>query len=149
MVIINKLNQHRMEVVGGVSSCGGTAKVQMSDPGALHMCEPLFPEGHPAGTRFVLAPEQPHHTRGPGRRKAISAQSNARVSHLYGVSTCAGFPGTGSVHHRNRSYFYRKRAARTVLTETCYSVSSATRQGSSSLTRLTGQSAMTSRTWRR
>ncbi|ECI4646619.1 hypothetical protein DQY68_20575 [Salmonella enterica subsp. salamae] len=37
-----------------------------------------------------------------------------------------------------------KRAARTVLTGMCYSVGSATRQGSSSLTRFTGQSAMTS-----
>ncbi|WP_276097501.1 P-loop NTPase fold protein [Klebsiella quasipneumoniae] len=42
-----------------------------------------------------------------------------------------------------------KRTARTVLTGMCYSVGSVMRQGSSSLTRLTGQSAMTSRTWRR
>ena len=41
---------------------------------------------------------------------------------------------------------YSKRAARTVLTGMCYSVGSATRQGSSSLTRFIGQSAMTSRT---
>ena len=41
---------------------------------------------------------------------------------------------------------YRKRAARTVLTGMCYSVGSATRQGSSSPTRFIGQSAMTSRT---
>ena len=39
-----------------------------------------------------------------------------------------------------------KRAARTVLTGMCYSVGSATRQGSSSPTRFIGQSAMTSRT---
>lgn len=39
----------------------------------------------------------------------------------------------------------RKRAARTVLTGMCYSVGSATRQGSSSPTRFIGQSAMTSR----
>lgn len=39
-----------------------------------------------------------------------------------------------------------KRPARTVLTGMCYSVGSATRQGSSSLTRFIGQSAMTSRT---
>lgn len=45
--------------------------------------------------------------------------------------------------------FFRKRTARTVLTRMCYSVGSVMRQGSSSLTRLTGQSAMTSRTWRR
>ncbi|MEY6774683.1 transposase, partial [Klebsiella pneumoniae] len=37
----------------------------------------------------------------------------------------------------------RKRAARTVLTGMCYSVGSATRQGSSSPTRFIGQSAMT------
>ncbi|MBW5926956.1 hypothetical protein CFM99_26635 [Klebsiella pneumoniae] len=42
--------------------------------------------------------------------------------------------------------FESKRAARTVLTGMCYSVGSATRQGSSSLTRFIGQSAMTSRT---
>ncbi len=41
---------------------------------------------------------------------------------------------------------YSKRAARTVLTGMCYSVGSATRQGSSSPTRFIGQSAMTSRT---
>ena len=46
-------------------------------------------------------------------------------------------------------WFERKRTARTVLTGMCYSVGSVMRQGSSSLTRLTGQSAMTSRTWRR
>ncbi len=43
-------------------------------------------------------------------------------------------------------WFECKRAARTVLTGMCYSVGSATRQGSSSLTRFIGQSAMTSRT---
>ena len=41
---------------------------------------------------------------------------------------------------------FSKRAARTVLTGMCYSVGSATRQGSSSPTRFIGQSAMTSRT---
>lgn len=45
--------------------------------------------------------------------------------------------------------FVGKRAARTVLTGMCYSVGSATRQGSSSLTRFIGQSAITSSTWRR
>ena len=39
----------------------------------------------------------------------------------------------------------RKRPARTVLTGMCYSVGSATRQGSSSLTRFIGQSAFTSK----
>ena len=45
-----------------------------------------------------------------------------------------------------RPHHYSKRAARTVLTGMCYSVGSATRQGSSSPTRFIGQSAMTSRT---
>ncbi len=43
----------------------------------------------------------------------------------------------------------RKRTARAVLTGMCYSAGSAMRHGSSSLTRLTGQSAMTPGTWRR
>ncbi|TZB36337.1 hypothetical protein E0K65_24170, partial [Escherichia coli] len=42
----------------------------------------------------------------------------------------------------------RKRTARAVLTGMCYSAGSAMRHGSSSLTRLTGQSAMTPSTWR-
>ncbi len=42
-----------------------------------------------------------------------------------------------------------KRTARAVLTGMCYSAGSAMRHGSSSLTRLTGQSAMTASTWRR
>ncbi len=46
----------------------------------------------------------------------------------------------------DQSAAIRKRAARTVLTGMCYSVGSATRQGSSSPTRFIGQSAMTSRT---
>ncbi|UXL11520.1 KilA-N domain-containing protein [Enterobacter cloacae] len=59
----------------------------------------------------------------------------------------------GSVHHiddeRIKAIFLLdkcKRPARTVLTGMRYSIGSATRQGSSSLTRLTGQSAMTLRT---
>lgn len=40
----------------------------------------------------------------------------------------------------------RKRTPRAVLTGMCYSVGGVMRQGSSSLTRLTGQSAMTSST---
>ena len=49
-------------------------------------------------------------------------------------------------HHHHHDHHEGKRAARTVLTGMCYSVGSATRQGSSSLTRFIGQSAMTSRT---
>lgn len=52
------------------------------------------------------------------------------------------------VIHR-KSWKNRKRPARTVLTGMGYSVGSAARQGNSSHTRFTGQSAMTSSTWRR
>ncbi len=48
-----------------------------------------------------------------------------------------------------RAQLKRKRTARAVLTGMCYSAGSAMRHGSSSLTRLTGQSAMTPSTWRR
>ncbi len=58
--------------------------------------------------------------------------------------------GETALTELNRFVVYLgKRTARTVLTGMCYSVGSVMRQGSSSLTRLTGQSAMTSRTWRR
>ena len=50
------------------------------------------------------------------------------------------------VVRKEREQLKGKRAARTVLTGMCYSVGSATRQGSSSLTRFIGQSAMTLRT---
>lgn len=53
------------------------------------------------------------------------------------------------VTQKSRRRGESKRAARTVLTGMCYSVGSATRQGSSSLTRFIGQSAITSSTWRR
>ena len=54
---------------------------------------------------------------------------------------------SGTIHHSDKgSQYVCKRAARTVLTGMCYSVGSATRQGSSSPTRFIGQSAMTSRT---
>lgn len=61
------------------------------------------------------------------------------VGSIYGMYVITGLQET----HQE---FDRKRAARTVLTGMCYSVGSATRQGSSSLTRFIGQSAMTSRT---
>ena len=60
--------------------------------------------------------------------------------------TCASCDCTLILHSSETN---GKRTARTVLTGMCYSVGSVMRQGSSSLTRLTGQSAMTSRTWRR
>jgi len=46
-----------------------------------------------------------------------------------------------------KSLVIRKRAPRTVLTEVVYSAGSVTRHGSSSLTRFTGQSAITLSTW--
>lgn len=52
----------------------------------------------------------------------------------------------GALHGLEPGHSKSKRAARTVLTGMCYSVGSATRQGSSSLTRFIGQSAMTLRT---
>ena len=52
----------------------------------------------------------------------------------------------GEINGEHVPEIIRKRAARTVLTGMCYSVGSATRQGSSSPTRFIGQSAMTSRT---
>ena len=53
------------------------------------------------------------------------------------------------VVRKEREQLKGKRAARTVLTGMCYSFGNATRQGSSSLTRFIGQSAITSSTWRR
>ncbi|VTM75990.1 putative transposase family protein [Escherichia coli] len=57
-----------------------------------------------------------------------------------------GGDGGLTTAERQRLKELGKRAARTVLTGMCYSVGSATRQGSSSPTRFIGQSAMTSRT---
>ncbi|WMV68595.1 ion transporter [Escherichia albertii] len=51
--------------------------------------------------------------------------------------------------HTDAGRIVGKRTARAVLTGMCYSAGSAMRHGSSSLTRLTGQSAMTPSTWRR
>ncbi|EFE8570205.1 hypothetical protein F9795_20830 [Escherichia coli] len=63
------------------------------------------------------------------------------------ATASAGFlNGVTSLHVNDNHYHQSKRAARTVLTGMCYSVGSATRQGSSSPTRFIGQSAMTSRT---
>ncbi len=70
------------------------------------------------------------------------------VHQHYGTQTVnrgAVMPGM-LVKHKDGRRDHCKRAARTVLTGMCYSVGSATRQGSSSPTRFIGQSAMTSRT---
>ena len=56
------------------------------------------------------------------------------------------FRAAAPADNKLEQHAFGKRAARTVLTGMCYSVGSATRQGSSSLTRFIGQSAMTSRT---
>ncbi|CTZ97217.1 Uncharacterised protein [Escherichia coli] len=72
------------------------------------------------------------------------------VSGLYLKSLCLSVACCCGVFSRIFNYYSVpeecKRAARTVLTGMCYSVGSATRQGSSSPTRFIGQSAMTSRT---
>lgn len=67
----------------------------------------------------------------------------------FGLISSAWATETVNIHERvnnAQAPAHRKRAARTVLTGMCYSVGSATRQGSSSLTRFIGQSAMTLRT---
>lgn len=81
--------------------------------------------------------------------KRLSANdTGATGGHQVGLYIPSGiveklFP---SINHTRELNPSGKRAARTVLTGMCYSVGSATRQGSSSLTRFIGQSAMTSRT---
>ncbi|WP_341857580.1 NAD(P)-dependent oxidoreductase [Escherichia coli] len=59
------------------------------------------------------------------------------------------YPSTEHFFNQKMISEMSKRAARTVLTGMCYSFGNATRQGSSSLTRFIGQSAITSSTWRR
>lgn len=96
--------------------------------------------------------------------KGASARPTLKVSNLYGMVTgmaedLQSLVGGTVVRRKVYARFLdavnfvngnrdadRKRAARTVLTGMCYSVGSATRQGSSSPTRFIGQSAMTSRT---
>ncbi len=65
---------------------------------------------------------------------------------MWGRWSYIGGGKTGNMFNQLLASKKRKRAARTVLTGMCYSVGSATRQGSSSPTRFIGQSAMTSRT---
>ncbi len=69
--------------------------------------------------------------------------SNSDMQSAVNINSAAS-GGTRSV--TETPHYRGKRAARTVLTGMCYSVGSATRQGSSSPTRFIGQSAMTSRT---
>ncbi|BCS69331.1 transposase [Escherichia coli] len=76
------------------------------------------------------------------------------LSALHFVATPAAQPLSDALDtireiYRKQLRNVRKRTARAVLTGMCYSAGSAMRHGSSSLTRLTGQSAMTPSTWRR
>ena len=88
----------------------------------------------------------------PCEGAGVACYSGSAVTHVGIVVSIDGLlhvaecnPGS-NVTFLPLARFKRKRAARTVLTGMCYSVGSATRQGSSSLTRFIGQSAMTSRT---
>ena len=109
------------------------------------------------------------------QRKPVGVRQKAALYALFpsvsGVAACFFVPDSGdlviqsSIDSQDQSMLSRcpqaskpfcqkrsktrKRTARAVLTGSCYSVGSVMRQGSSSLTRLTGQSAMTSSTWRR
>ncbi|EIQ60511.1 putative IS1 encoded protein [Shigella dysenteriae 225-75] len=80
---------------------------------------------------------------------ALMSDSAFAVTH-HAFSSGAGRTSDENGSHastlKSPSYTKCKRAARTVLTGMCYSVGSATRQGSSSPTRFIGQSAMTSST---
>lgn len=65
-------------------------------------------------------------------------------------NNCKSFETNSNLLDKNgKPVEISKRTARAVLTGMCYSAGSAMRHGSSSLTRLTGQSAMTPSTWRR
>ena len=79
----------------------------------------------------------------------VNAQGKRPLAACWGDGTTSSSDGqnfrTGSAG-RYAGQVNRKRPARTVLTGMCYSVGSVMRQGSSSLTRLIGQSAMTSST---
>ncbi|MGF7168333.1 hypothetical protein FHW04_004747, partial [Pantoea sp. AN62] len=57
---------------------------------------------------------------------------------LSGLMPCSKLPYLKSINYSIQLHCKRKRTARTVLTGMCYSVGSVMRQGSSSLTRLTG-----------
>ena len=87
-----------------------------------------------------------------GRKKhstLTNAESHKLATELLKLDIHKFFPSTRAAKVYKAFVDKCKRTARTVLTGMCYSVGSVMRQGSSSLTRLTGQSAMTSRTWRR
>lgn len=91
---------------------------------------------------------RPHSIEGPCRMTANNIQLLLE-SVLAGTGIAYGPNFVFGEHIKQGKLIKRKRAARTVLTGMCYSFGNATRQGSSSLTRFIGQSAITSSTWRR
>lgn len=92
---------------------------------------------------------------------AVLCPAEFSVKHLKEVMTQRGIPYATCFDSEGKKKYSRrkdvvhlltyqsKRTARAVLTGMSYSAGSAMRHGSSSLTRLTGQSAMTPSTWRR
>ncbi|WGA82478.1 host specificity protein J [Citrobacter braakii] len=90
---------------------------------------------------FMLTPD--------GRLTARNADISGNISANSGTLNNVTIAENCTINGTMRAENIGKRAARTVLTGMCYSVGSATRQGSSSLTRFIGQSAITSSTWRR
>ena len=78
--------------------------------------------------------------------KQVPVEEDAYNTKVITLSRSGSLPEVIETSH---DYAKGKRTARAVLTGMCYSAGSAMRHGSSSLTRLTGQSAMTPSTWRR
>ncbi|MDO1522865.1 HAD hydrolase-like protein, partial [Klebsiella variicola] len=82
----------------------------------------------------VLQALEPHYKLG------VVTNCSQRLGRI--AADLVGVPFDVVVTSEQAGFYKRKRTARTVLTGMCYSVGSVMRQGSSSLTRLTGQSAM-------
>ena len=80
------------------------------------------------------------------RNPSVSPEAIAEAGFTATARACEAHPLLLALEDTTTN---RKRTARAVLTGMCYSAGSAIRHGSSSLTRLTGQSAMTPSTWRR
>ncbi|EFO4099823.1 transposase [Escherichia coli] len=85
----------------------------------------------------------------PGRRKGCPNYPPEFKQQLVAASCEPGISISKLALENGINANLCKRTARAVLTGMCYSAGSAMRHGSSSLTRLTGQSAMTPTTWRR
>ena len=98
--------------------------------------------------------DQVNNAQAPAHQMQSSAEKSAVQGESMKMMDMSGHDQAAMSHEmmqngNSAAHQDSKRTARTVLTGMCYSVGSVMRQGSSSLTRLTGQSAMTSRTWRR